>query len=55
MTDANIDSTAGQKRHGFGAFEIASGDGFAASFQDLCNPTHSDSADADEMNVLNLV
>src|SRR5437588_10010773 len=55
MSDADVDSAAGQKRHDFGRFEIASGDGFAASLQDLCNPAHSDAADANEMNVLNFV
>ena len=55
VPEAYIDSSASQERGRRGAFEVAAGDGHASTGQDLCNATHSDSADADEMNVLNLV
>jgi hypothetical protein len=55
VADAHIDAARRNEPGGRRVLEIASGHGHPAAGQDLGDTTHSNSADADEMNVLNLV
>src|SRR5207245_3830608 len=54
VADADVDSAAREEVGGRGVPQIAAGDLDPAVGEDLSNATHSDSADADEMNVLNV-
>ncbi len=54
VTDGDVDPARGQQVGGRGGLEVAAGDANAPRSEDLRNATHSDSADADEMNVLNV-
>ena len=53
MTDGDVDAARAEEVGRRGALEIASGDGDSLSGQDLSEPAHADSADADEMNAFN--
>src|ERR1043165_4382170 len=55
VAEGDVDAALGEKVGGRGALQIAAGDGEALAAQDLGNATHSDPADADEMNVLNML
>ena len=54
VADADVDSAAREEVGGRGVPQIAAGDLDPAVGEDLSNATHSDSADADEMNALNV-
>src|SRR5581483_3120794 len=54
MSDRHRNAALGEEVGGDGRPEITAGDREAAVGQDLSNATHSDTADADKMNALNV-
>src|ERR1051325_2895292 len=55
VAEDDVDAALGEKVGGGGALQVAAGDAESLAAQDLSNATHSDPADADEMNVLNML
>ncbi len=55
VADGHGDSATLEELGGRGLFEVAAGDRETLAGQDPGNATHPDSADADEMNVLNVL